>query len=482
MRINWYEPRFDEEDIRAISEVIMSGFINEGQKTKELEEVFKRYLGVKHAIFTTSATAGLFLAIKADSIIRKKENFEVIIPDLTMIATATAVEWAGGKPILVDIERDRGNIDCSLIEEAINMNTTAIIPVHILGRGADIDKLTEIAERNNLTIIEDAAGALGSKNGNKFLGTFGKVGCYSLQSNKIISCGQGGIIVTDDDEYYEVMKRLKDFGRFNKEFLHEKIGYNLKMTDLSASIVISQFEKLESRKELLLRQRKIYEEELGNLKQIHLFKYMAGEIPLWIDAFVKERKELVEFLKENDINTRECWPSIHMNPPYKRTDEEFPISSYFSKNILWLPNGPTISDEQIRIVCSKIKEYYSRKEMKKIHEDKRGGIYLVKNMLEDNKEFTFLEIKKGSARGGCLHSNNEYFVVVKGKIEYVCGNSSEVVSEGESRMIPAQKAHAFIGLEDSIVSEWGITSEEKNFDKKDTNLRRIVDDINNKGY
>jgi len=114
----------------------------------------------------------------------------------------------------------------------------------------------------------------------------------------------------------------------------------------------------------------------------------------------------------------------------------------------------------------------------KIHEDKRGAIFLVDGLLEDNKEFTFLEVKKGAARGGCLHANDENLAIVKGKIEYLCGDKKEILSQGESRIIPAFQPHAFIGLEDSIVSEWGITSEEKNMDKKDLDMRMMIDKIN----
>jgi|SRR3989338_2014273 len=119
-------------------------------------------------------------------------------------------------------------------------------------------------------------------------------------------------------------------------------------------------------------------------------------------------------------------------------------------------------------------------ELKKIHEDKRGYIYLVEDLLKGNKEFTFLEIKKGFARGGCLHSKDENFVVIKGRIEYIHGEKKEIVTSGESRTIPAFEPHAFIALEDSIVSEWGITTKEKEMDKKDPKLRGIIDELNNK--
>ena len=364
MRINWNEPKFDEEDLKEVSEVLKASYVNEGPKTKELEEKFKQYLGVKHVIFTANATASLFLAIKADALIRGVEDFEVIVPDMTMIATATAVEWAGGKPILVDIEKNRMTINIKEIEKKITSKTTAIIPVHILGRATDMEKLNEIAQKYNLTIIEDAAGALGSKINEKYLGTVGKVGCFSLQSNKIITSGQGGVIVTNNDQYNEIIRRLRDFGRFNKEFLHKIVGYNLKFNDLSAALVLGQFNKLEERKKLLIKQRNQYEQELSSVNKIKFPEFEEGEIPLWIDVIAKNRDELFEYLKSLEIYSRKCWPALHKNPPYQNqgTDEDYPISTFISNNVLWLPNGPGLKSEQIDFICLKIKEFYNKKD------------------------------------------------------------------------------------------------------------------------
>jgi perosamine synthetase len=487
-RINWNEPRFDKEDLNEVTEVIETAYVNEGPKTKELEEKFREYLGVKHVIFTTSATAALFLAIKADAIIRGVKDFEVIVPDMTMIATATAVSWAGGKVILADVEKDRMTIDPEEVRKKISPRTTAILPVHIIGRAPDMEALRKIAQENNLTIIEDAAGALGSKNRDgRFLGTIGKVGCFSLQSNKLITCGQGGVIVTDDDQYYETIRRLRDFGRLsNKEFLHETEGYNLKFNDLSAALALSQFRKLKERKELLVRQQNQYVLELKSVEEIVFppIDINFGEVPLWVEIFSENRDELIEHLKSKEIYSRPCWPAVHRNPPYRSqgNNENYPNASSISDSVLWLPNGPAISSEQISIVCDKIKEFYIKElppiKFEKIHEDARGSIHLVEDLLPNNKEFTFLEIKKGYARGGCLHSNDEYLVVVKGKIRFICGDDETIVEMGESAKIPSFKPHAFIALEDSVVSEWGITVEEKNQDTKDEKLRAYVEDIN----
>lgn len=362
-RINWNEPLFDEEDLAQVKKVLDTAYVNEGPKTKELEEKLKNYLNVNHIILTTNATAALFLVIKAESIVRNVTDFEVIVPNLTMFASATAVEWAGGKPILVDVEREKATIDLHKIEEKITSKTIAIMPVHILGRSSDMNSLRIMAEKYNLSIIEDAAGALGSKyEDGRYLGTIGKVGCFSLQSNKVISCGQGGIIATNDDQLNEIIRRLRDFGRFDKkEFLHQEVGFNLKFNDLLAALTLGQLNKLENRKILLKEQLDQYRRELSELNQINFFQYKEEEVPLWIDIFAERRDELNDYLISKNIHPRKGWPALHMNPPYKYqgSDEDFPNSSFFSKNVLWLPNGPAISKEQIKFISEKIKDFYS---------------------------------------------------------------------------------------------------------------------------
>ncbi|MEK6894335.1 MAG: DegT/DnrJ/EryC1/StrS family aminotransferase [Nanoarchaeota archaeon] len=362
-RINWNEPRFDQEDIDSVTEVLRNNYVNEGPKTKLLEEELQKYLGVKHVTMTANCTASLFMAIKADSIIKNIQDFEVIVPDMTMIASATAVGWAGGKVILADVDKETGLISIKDLKNKITNKTTAIIVVDILGRSPDYNEIKKIASEKNISIIEDAAGALGSKEGDKFLGTFGEVGCYSLQSNKIITCGQGGFVSTDDDKYHEIMRRIRDFGRFsNKESIHEKEGYNLKFSDLAAALVLSQLKKIDSRKKLLVEQRNIYERELSSVKQIHFAKIdiSKGEIPLWIDVHIENRQALVDYLKTNNIFARDCWPAVHRNPPYSHlgSDKDFPNASYIADNCLWLPNGPHLSEKDIIGICERIKEFY----------------------------------------------------------------------------------------------------------------------------
>lgn len=361
--IRWNEPLFGEEELSEIKGVLKNNYVNEGPKTKELEEILKNYLGVKYVILTVNATAALFLTLKAESIKRGLNDFEVIVPDFTMFATATAIDWAGGAPAIVDVNKKDLTIDVSKIREKITDKTLAIVPVHILGRSANMEEILKIAKENNLAVIEDAAGALGSKLNGKLLGTFGDVGCFSLQSNKIITSGQGGIIALDDDRTYEIIRRLRDFGRFsNKEFLHEKIGYNLKFSDLAAALALAQFKKIDKKKEILIQQFERYKNNLSEVSQIKFFEPGNEEIPLWIDVEVLKREELKRFLEENGISCRDAWPALHRNPPYQYqgNDENFCNASWASDNLLWLPNGPTLTNEEINFICSKIKEFYSK--------------------------------------------------------------------------------------------------------------------------
>lgn len=360
--IRWNEPRFGTEDIESVAQVLRANYVNEGPKTKELEEALQRYLGVKHVIMACNGTAALYLALRADKLIRRAHDYEVLVPDMTMLATATAVSWAGGKPVLIDIEKSRYSISLAEIRKKITPRTKAIVPVHVLGKAAEMHALNELAREFRLTVIEDAAGALGSKDAaGRMLGTMGNVGCFSLQSNKIITSGQGGFVATNDDRYYETMRRIRDFGRIsNKEFLHETEGYNLKYSDLAAALALSQFAKIEQRKQLLRRQFELYRAQLASIPGIVFPPLSESEVPLWIDPIVPRRKELIAFLNAQSIFPRECWPALHRNKPYwhQGSDEHFPHASFVSDNVLWLPNGPHMNDEDVVHVCDAMKEFY----------------------------------------------------------------------------------------------------------------------------
>ncbi|MGA8259275.1 MAG: DegT/DnrJ/EryC1/StrS family aminotransferase [Arenicellales bacterium] len=362
--IRWYEPVFGEEEKRLVCDVLDGGYVNQGPRTRELEQRLSTYLGVRHVVLTTSGTAALFLAMEADKRVRGLTDFEVLVPDLAFFPAATVVELAGGRPVLVDVESHAFTIDTEAAERKLTSRTRAIIPVQLLGRASDMAALDTMARAHDLTIIEDAAACLGSMHEQRPLGTFGKTGCFSLQANKIISTGQGGFVVTNDDSYFEKMVRIRDFGRLdNRERLHEETGYNLKFNDILAAVGLVQLDRLEKRKSLLRAQWQRYADELAGVPQVRFptASLGSGTVPIYVDVLVSDRSNLVSFLRSCDIHPREYWEPLHRNRPYRNLgdDEDFPMSTYVADHGLWLPNGPAVDLSDVSAVCGKIKEYYS---------------------------------------------------------------------------------------------------------------------------
>ena len=252
--IPFINPDLTIVEARAAHDVILGGFVNEGNLAKGFEEAIAAFVGSRYAVVTTSCTVALSLALMALEIKKK----QIIVPDITMIGTAMAVVMSDNVPVVVDV-LDNGCIDPNQIGRFVTSNTAAIIPVHVNGRNALTPELIHTASKYNLEIIEDAACCLGSKFDGKQVGTCGRVGCFSLAATKIIGCGQGGIVVTNDFDLYQKIVRLKDWGRFEeKGMLHPFVGFNFKFTDIQASIALVQLERLsqlvEKKKTFRLRQ------------------------------------------------------------------------------------------------------------------------------------------------------------------------------------------------------------------------------------
>jgi perosamine synthetase len=352
MKIRWNSPRFGTKELELVKEVLETGYVSEGPKTKELEERLAKIVNAKHIIMTTSATAALYLAIEADKRIRNYNEGEVIIPNLTFIATKNAVEMAGLKPHLKDTNKNTFLLSSYPNEDKVKL----IIGVGLLGRSYCNRNTEQIIIKNNkkqngepdgflYPLICDNAGCLGSNVNN------GKVGCYSLQANKLLTCGQGGFCATDDDEYAEVIRQLKDFGREDKDDQHTQ-GFNFKFNDIQAAIVLGQLEHLQERKELHLRQYQRYRDACLPGKFID---YALGEIPLWVEFMCKdniERNTLFDYLKDHNIEARKPWRPLVDNP------ERYPNTNTYCTTCLWLPNGASLTLEQQQEVIKVIKDFY----------------------------------------------------------------------------------------------------------------------------
>ena len=390
------EPWIGEEEKRAVIEYLDSGgWLTEFKKTKEFELMIADYVGSKYVSVVNNGTVSLVIAIMALGIGR---GDEVIVPDYTMIASANAVILAGAKPVLVDIDPANLCLDLDLVEEAITPKTKAIMLVTVNGRYPEMERFVEFTHDHVLFLIEDAAQSLGSRYKGKHLGTFGDVGSFSFSAPKVITTGQGGVLVTDDEELYKKMLRIKDFGRAQGGVdYHETMGYNFKFTDFQAVIGIEQMKKLDWRVKRKKEMYKLYRDLLEDVKKIEFIDTNLEDTSPWfIDILVekpffktfkksfikntsqkksvtkeklylisnkkgeKERDKLASFLEEKGIGTRPFYPAIHTQPPYSWVEGDFKNSKYISTRGLWLPSSSFLSDEDIERICKEIKNCFKR--------------------------------------------------------------------------------------------------------------------------
>lgn len=358
--IKWWSPMIGEEEFRLVKDVLASNYLNDGDITRQFEAKIANLLNVKYTIAVTSGTIAIFLSLKSLGV---GYDDEVIIPDITFIATANAAEMCGAKVILVDIDSKTLNIDVKAISRAITKKTKAIVPVHVTGRGADMKAILKIAKENNIFVVEDATEALLSKQNGKYLGTLGDAGCFSLSPNKTITTGQGGFIVTDNDKLAVRLRELKDQGRSKTgtggDDFHKSIGYNFKFTNLQAAVGLGQLNYLSDRTEKMKKINKLYFDSLKNIKGLKLFEFKKEEVPQWTDALTDKRNELEAYLKSKNINCRNYWFPLHTQASYKLADDNFINSTKLSPKALWFPSCFDMSDEDVMYVIKTIKIFYS---------------------------------------------------------------------------------------------------------------------------
>ena len=309
----------------------LDGLGGEYLLTEELENKIKEFFDVKHCVMVSSGTSAIFLALRA--IGAKK----IAVPNLTMIATATAADLAGCEISLVHNNELPKDVD-------------SYIHVSLNGRDCGIEDVVKL--NPDINIIEDACQSFGSKYNGKYLGTFGNVGCFSFSPHKILSAGNGGCIITNDDKIALNVKRLKNFGRESGGAdEHEFIGYNFKFSDIQAKFMLSQFNSLEPR---LKRKKEIYQRYYDGLQDI--MRPHHGT-PWFVDIYVDDRDSLFDYLSEKDIGTRKMYPIIATQPPFSHcnvTGNGTTEKSYSSRG-LWLPSSLDISNEEIDYIIDTIK-------------------------------------------------------------------------------------------------------------------------------
>lgn len=394
-----HRPTFGEEEANACyNYMIEDNFITEHKKTVELEKIICNYLNVNNCIMTTSCTSALILSLMS---LELKNDDEVIVPNYTMIATVNSVKHLGLVPVIIDVDSETYSMTLEEIKKNITPKTKAIIHVSINNRYKDLNEIYNFCKEKKIFLIEDAAQSLGCKIGDKYLGTIGDIGCYSLSTPKIISSGQGGFIVTNNNELAIKISQIKNFGRKESGIdIFETFGINLKYTDLQAVITIEQMKKLDYR---IKRMSEIYNLYYDNLNEyIKMLKPLyEGWHPWFVDIYCKSknvRDKLMSFLKKHNIQTRESYVSINKTSVYY--NNKYMINSAeVSDCCLFLPSYITLTNEEINYICKIIKIFII------------GNQELVYRKLEltDYRDYLIL---MNNYRQTDININEEYFIEI----------------------------------------------------------------------
>lgn len=368
MKIPVFEPVIGDEEIDAVVSALKRGEIsgNFGEALSDFEREFAAYCDVKHGIAVTSGTTALHIAVAAARI---GPGDEVLISSCTNIATALAVVHNGATPVPVDAEDLTWNLDLDLIENLITPRTKAIIPVHLYGHPVDMDRLMEIARKYNLIVIEDAAEAHGATVRGKKVGSFGHMSCFSFYANKIITTGEGGMVVTDDDHLAERLRLLRNLGFTTPRFRHEVAAYNFRMTGYQAAMGVVQLRKIES---VISQKRHIaqtYNRYLNDIPGLQLPAELDwARNVYWMYAltvkpdFGLSRDQLVSKLAEAGIETRTFFCPMNQQPclqdiPGFRADP-LPVADSLWTSGLYLPSTHTLTEEKICYIAETIHGLY----------------------------------------------------------------------------------------------------------------------------
>ncbi len=377
--MNWKIPLFniywDEEDIELVTNVIKRGnYWSTGPEIKELEMEIAQYIGRKYAISCNSGTSALHALILAHEM---GKGDEIIVPSFTFIATANAVILTGAKPVFAEIEEQSYGLDPEDVKEKITNKTKAIIPVHYGGKPCkEIKALREIADDHRLLLIEDAAESLGSKIYQKMVGTFGHSAMFSFCQNKVITAGEGGMIVTDSKDIYRKLKLIRSHGRLEnkeeyfsttKELDYIRVGYNYRMSSITASLALSQFKKIDKIIRLRREKANYYNKKLSKTNKIkppmeskdYYHVYQMYTIQLDDN---KSRDKMQQHLTNADIMTKVYFEPIHLKTLYRKEfnykEGDLPKTEQIAKKVLTLPLYPTLANKEINYIVDNIRNCY----------------------------------------------------------------------------------------------------------------------------
>ena len=366
------EPLLDGRELQYVEDAIRTGWISSsGTYVGAFEAAFAEYCNVKYAVAVCNGTAALHLALTCLGI---GKGDEVIIPDFTMIASAFAVCYTGATPVFVDADERTWTINVSKIEEKITARTRAIMPVHIFGNPCNMGAIEHIASRHNLFIIEDAAEAHGAGYRGKKAGGVSDIAAFSFFANKNITTGEGGMVVTDDENLYKKARYYKNLcfdPDMPRDYIHRDIGFNYRMSNLHAAIGLAQTEKADEYKKIRIGNGKLYRQYLKDIEGIILQEDQPdAENVFWMNGILLEperygrtRDALIDLLRKQGIDTRLFFVGMHRQPSLLRYgcdgSGDYPTTDNLAHNGFYLPSGSSLTEAEIQYICDVIREHKS---------------------------------------------------------------------------------------------------------------------------
>jgi len=365
------EPLLSGNEIKYVNDCIKTGWISSsGTYVQSFEEKFAEYCGAKYAVAVTNGTVAIHLALVACGI---GPGDEVIIPDFTMIATGFAVCYTGALPVFVDAENETWNIDADKIEEKITSKTKAILPVSIFGHPCEMDTIWKIAGKYNLMVIEDAAESHGAEYKGKKTGNLADITAFSFFANKNLTTGEGGMVVTNDEELYRRCRYFKNLCfplDAPRDYRHEHIGFNYRMSNLHAAIGLAQVEMADNYRALRIKNAGHYTDYLSGIPGILLQKTMKDVLNVhWMNGIVidkdkygKSRDELITYLREKNVDTRLFFIGMHKQTSLLNygcsPHGDFTVTEWLSENGFYLPSASSLKEETIKMICDYINEFH----------------------------------------------------------------------------------------------------------------------------
>ena len=365
MHIPFVVPLIGEEEVEAVSEVIRSGWLTQGERVAEFERAFAQYVGCKEAIAVFNGTVALHLTMIIAGVC---PHDEVIVPSFTFISTANAVLFQGATPVFAEIDPDTFNISHADIEGKITAKTKAIIPVHYGGQVADMDSILGTARRHNLIVIEDAAEAHGARYRGRHAGTFGDMAIFSFTPVKNMTTGEGGMITTNDVGYAEKLRMLRNHG-MDAPYHHVMLGYNYRMTEMQAAMGLVQLRRLDGALKRRTEIARFYDSELGRIPDITIpctASYTTQHGYYVYTIKLPQRDKIMQTLDERGVDTKVYFPPVHLQPYYRTLgfgEGLLPVTERVAKEALSLPIRPTLSDEQVQYIAHVITDAFLGREL-----------------------------------------------------------------------------------------------------------------------